>query len=162
MKPTLITMLVLFCVLAIGCQEENMEKAPDEQMMNTKLINTYSDIAIQNAIISEHMIYPYHFVKDGAELNGLGQRDLAVLGAHLGEHGGHLNIRRHGVSAELYEARVVAVRETLQETGIDMERINISDGMPGGSGMPSESVLIILEQEWQITGTETSTTSTSN
>ena len=161
MKLTLITTLVLFCALTVGCQKEKMEKAPDERMMNTKLIHTYNDIAIQNAIISEHTIFPYHFITNAAELNGLGQRDLAVLGGHLGKYGGRLNIRRHDMSADLYEARVVAVRERLQETGIDMERISISDGMPGGSGMTSEKVLVILEQASQSTGAETSTSSTS-
>ena len=157
MKLTLITTLVLFCVLTVGCQDENMEKPPDERVMNTKLINTYSDIAIQNAIISEHTMFPYHFVKNGAELNDLGQRDLAVLTQHLAQNGGHLNIRQLAASAELYEARVSLVREMLQEAGIEIERISISDGMPGGSGMPSERVLVILEQASQNAGAETST-----
>jgi hypothetical protein len=158
MKLNLITTLVLFCVLTVGCQEENMEKSPDERLMNSKLINTYSDIAIQNAIISEHTMFPYHFVKNGAELNGLGQRDLAVLTGHFEKNGGHLNIRQLSVSAELYVARVSLVREKLQEAGIDMGRISTSDGMPGGSGMPSERVIIILQQESKSAGTETSTT----
>jgi hypothetical protein len=159
MKLTLITTLVLFCVLAIGCQEEKMEKSPDERLMNTKLINTYNDIAIQNAIVSEHTVFPYHFVKNGAELNELGQRDVAVLAGHFATNFGYLNIRRNDTPADLYEARVGAVRERLQEAGVDVERISISDGMPGGSGMPSERVLVILEQASTRAATETSTTS---
>ena len=116
-----------------------MEKAPDERLMNSKLINTYSDIAIQNAIISEHTMFPYHFVKNGAELNELGQRDLAVLTEHFAKNGGHLNIRQLGASADLYADRVSFVREMLQEAGIEMERISVSDGMAGGSGMASTS-----------------------
>ena len=135
-----------------------MEKPPTERLMNSKLINTYNDIAIQNAIISEHTMFPYHFVKNSAELNELGERDLAVLTAHLAKNGGHLNIRQLGVPAELYAARVGVVHERLKEAGIDMERISISDGMPGGSGMPSEKVLVILEQESQSAGAGTSTT----
>ncbi len=160
MKLTLITTLALLCILTIGCQEENMEKSPDERLMNTKLMNTYSDIAIQNAIISEHTMFPYHFVKNGAELNELGQRDLAVLAGHLAENCGVLNVRRHGTPADLYEARISLVRERLQDAGIEIERINISDGMPGGSGMPSERVLVILDQAPAGTGAETSTTYT--
>jgi len=146
MKMIVITTLVLFGALTVGCQEENMEKSPDERLMNSKLISTYSDIAIQNAIISEHTLFPYHFTRNGAELNELGQRDLAVLTGHLAKNGGHLNIRQLDVPAELYEARVNLVRERLQEAGIDMERISMSDGMPGGSGMSSEKVLVILKQ----------------
>ncbi len=158
MKMTVIATLGLFCVLTLGCQEENMEKSRDERLMNSKLMNTYSDIAIQNAIISENTLFPYQFVKNSAELNELGQRDLAVLAAHFAKNGGHLNIRQLGTPADLYEARVGAVREELKDAGIDMERISISDGMPGGSGMPSEKVLVILEQAPQSAGTEISTT----
>lgn len=155
MRLTRITLLVLYCVLPLGCQEENMDKRPAERQMNSMLINSYSNIAIQNAIISEHTLFPYHFVKNGAELNELGRRDLGVLTTHFAQNGGHLNIRQLGASAELYQARVSLVRNALKEAGIDMARVSVSDGMPGGSGMQSEKVLDISEQE----STGTSTTS---
>lgn len=147
MKPTMITTLVLLCLLTVGCQEENMGKPPDERLMNSRIMDSYRNIAIQNAIISEHTIFPYHFVRDAAELSELGERDLAVLTAHLARSGGHLNIRQLDTPANLYEARVNLVHERLNGAGIDMARISISDGLPGGSGMPSERVLVILEQE---------------
>ena len=134
-----------------------MQEPPDARRMNSRLITSYSDFAIQNAIISEHTLFPYHFVKNGARLNELGQRDLAVLTGHFANNGGHLNIRQLGVSDELYEARVSLVRERLQDAGIDMARISTSDGMPGGSGMPSERVLVILEEEATSIGAGTST-----
>ena len=157
MKLTNPTMLILLCILTVGCQEENMKESPDERLMNSRLMTSYSDIAIQNAIISEHTLFPYHFVKNGARLNELGQRDLAVLTGHFANNGGHLNIRQLDVSYGLYEARVSLVRERLQNAGIDMSRISTSDGMPGGSGMASERVLVILEQASESAGTGTST-----
>lgn len=135
-----------------------MEKPPDERLMNSKLVNTYNDIAIQNAIISEHTLFPYHFTRNSAELNELGEQDLAVLAAHFANNGGHLNIRQLGAPADLYKARIQVVRAQLKDAGIDMERISISDGMPGGPGMASERVSGILEQESQSAGTKTSTT----
>ena len=160
MKLSMITTLVLFCILVVGCQEEQKDKFADERLMNSKLINTYSDIAIQNAIITEHTMYPYHFIKNATELNELGQRDLAVLIRHLAKYGGYLNIRRQDASEDLYKGRVDVVRESLQEAGVDMERINILDGMPGGSGMPSEKVLVILAQTTRSAGSRTSMTNT--
>jgi len=159
MKLTMITItgLVLLCILVLGCQEENMNKAPDERLMNSKLIEIYSNSSIQNAIISEHTLFPYQFVKNGADLNELGHRDLAVLVRHFAKNGGDLNIRRLGASDELYKARINVVYDELKDAGIDMARISISDGMPDGEGMPSERVLIILEQGTESTGTETST-----
>ena len=160
MKLTMImfTVLVQFCILISGCQEEQRAKLPDERLMNSKLINTYSDIAIQNAIITEHTMYPYHFVKNASKLNDLGQRDLAVLATHLAQYGGSLNVHRQNTSESLYKARVEVIRKSLQESGIDMARISISDDMPGGSGMPSEKVLVILERASTSPDTETSTT----
>lgn len=158
MRLTMLTLLVVFCILPLGCQEETTDKTANERLMNRTLINTYSDIAIQNAIISEHTLYPYHFVKNGAELNELGLRDLAVLAGHFDKNGGHLNVRQLEASAELYEARVNFVREKLREAGIDMAGVSISDGMPGGSGMPSEKVLDISEQEGSVGTSTTSST----
>jgi hypothetical protein len=138
-----------------------MEKSSNNHLINSQLVNSYNDIAIQNAIVSQHTLFPYHFVKNGAELNELGQRDIAALTSHFMKHPGHLNIRRHNTTADLYEARVNVVHVRLQEAGIDMERISISDNMPGGSGIASERILIILEQESKDASSGTSTTFTS-
>jgi len=122
--------------------------------MNSQLINTYNDIALENAIISQHTLYPYHFVKNGAELNELGKRDLAVLIRHFVKQTGHLNIRKYNIPVELYGARVESVHKRLQEAGINMDQISISDDMPGGSGIASESILIILAEEDELAPTE--------
>ena len=142
----MIIMTVLFCILTIGCQE-NMEESPNKHLINSQLVNSYNDIAMQNAIVTQHTLFPYHFVTDGAELNELGRRDLAALTSHFMNHAGHLNIRRQNTPADIYEARVNMVHARLQEAGIDMERMSISDDMPGGSGITSERILVILEQK---------------
>ena len=143
-----------------GC-EQSTAQAPDELAVNTRLANSYNDTAVQNAIISQHTLYAYHFVQDGPELTELGERDLAVLARHLAVNGGDLNIRRHDTPAELYQARVSTVRERLREAGIDMERVRVSEGMPGGSGMASESVLVILASKGVSTPAATSGSFTS-
>lgn len=156
MKLSMMIVTVSICVLAIGCQED-MAKGPDNHIVNKQLISTYNDIAVQNAIVSQHTLFPYHFVENGAELNELGQKDLAALTSHFIKYPGHLNIRRHNTAEDIYDARVNMVRERLQEAGIAMERISISDDMPGGSGITSERVLVILEKASK--GISTSTTS---
>ena len=150
----------LIGVLLMGC-EESTTKGPDERDINTRLLNSYNDTAIQNAVISQHTLYAYHFVQDGPELNELGERDLVVLIQHFAKNGGSLNIRRHEASAELYQARVNTVRDRLREAGIDMERVSVSDGMPGGSGMASERVIVILAGKGTSTAASTSTSFTS-
>ncbi len=145
MKLRMMIITVLFCILIVGCQEK-MEESPSNQLINSQLVKSYNDIAMQNAIVSQHTLFPYHFVTNGAELNELGQRDIAALTSHFIKYPGKLNIRRHNTNADIYEARVNLVHERLQEAGIDMERIRISDDMPGGSGITSERILIILER----------------
>lgn len=160
MKLNIMIITVLFCILTIGCQED-MEESPNNHLINSQLVNSYNDIAIQNAIVSQHTLFPYHFVTNGAELNELGRRDLAALTSHFMNHAGHLNIRRQNTPADVYEARVNLVHERLQEAGIDMERMSISDDMPGGTGITSERILVILEQPSKGASSGTSTTFTS-
>lgn len=146
MKANINTIIISLCILMAGCNEPVQEN-PAEPVVNAKIINTYNDIALENAIISQHTLYPYHFVDNGAELNELGKHDLAVLTRHFVKEAGHLNIRKHDTSAELYEARVESVQRRLKEAGINMDRISISDYMPGGSGIPSENILVILAEK---------------
>ncbi|MHC4681294.1 MAG: hypothetical protein ACYTEK_21660 [Planctomycetota bacterium] len=150
---------LLFCVLLAGCQE-SVKDSPDDHLVNSQLVDSYNETAIRNAVIAQHTLFAYHFVQKGPELSELGERDLAVLARHFSKNGGHLNIRRHNIPAELYEARVNSVRERLDEAGIDMERLSVSDGMPGGSGVASERILVILEDEGSASA-QTSTTLTS-
>jgi hypothetical protein len=109
------------------------------------LIKTLNNIGVENAIVTQHTLYPYHFVADGAQLNELGQRDAAVLARHFLDHPGLLNIRQgEGVSPELYQARVASVTTLLKQAGIEPGRVNVSDGMPGGTGLRAEKVVTIL------------------
>jgi hypothetical protein len=160
LNTSTVVVTLLIGVLLAGC-EKSTTKGPDDRVVNTRLVNSYNDAALQNAIVSEHTLYAYHFVQDGPQLNELGERDLAVLTQHFARNGGSLNIRRHDIPAELYQARVNAVQERLREAGIDMERVRVSEGMPGGSGMASERVLVILESKGVSAPAATSTSFTS-
>jgi hypothetical protein len=158
LNTSMTTTAILLCILATGC-EQPVEQGPDKHVVNSRLIDSYNNAEIENAIISQHTLYPYHFVQNGAELNELGDRDLAVLAGHFMKHPGRLNIRRQSTPAALYEARVNFVRKRLQQAGIDVARITIADGMPGGPGMPSEQVLTILQNKSQGTSPGASSTS---
>ena len=157
MKLCKIVIISLFYVLMVGC-EENGQRSSEMRLINTKLVTSINDIALENAIITQHTLFPYHFVKNSAELNELGQHDLAILAKHFMEHAGQLNIRRNNIPADLYEARINLVLDMLKKAGIDKEQISISDGMPGGSGMASERILTILESTTTSTPVQTTTT----
>ena len=146
MRMCTIVILAVLCISMLGCNESAKKSEPelDKRLINTELINSYNDLAMQNAIISQHTLYPYHFVNNSAELNELGQRDFAVLAEHFKKNPGQLNVRHDGVPSDTYEARAKVVFEGLKEAGIDVKRITMSDGMPGGSGVTSERLLTIL------------------
>ena len=142
-----VTDLTLGCVLFCGCEQTVQSEPLDEGLVNAQLINTLNDVAMENAIIAQHTLYPYHFVKDSEKLNKLGQRDLSILAKRLTNKDGQLNIRRDGISKSLYQARLAYVAGQLQQAGIDPARVNLSDGMPGGRGMPSSDVVQIRQAD---------------
>jgi hypothetical protein len=115
--------------------------------MNAGLITAYNDTAMENAIIVQHSLYPYHFVNNSDQLNELGRRDLSVLVKHFKEYPGQLNISRDGTSKSLYQARLAYVTGQLKKDGIDISKLTISDGLPGGSGMTSSEVVQIKEAD---------------
>lgn len=133
----------LFGVLMVGCHA-NSQRSPDEGLINTELVSSLNDIQVQNAIICQHSLFPSHFVQDGVEFNELGQRDFATLAGHFVTHAGQLNIMRNNTAAGFYSARVQMVTDKLRQAGVGAERVRVTDGMPGGSGMTSEKILIIL------------------
>ncbi len=145
MKLYVIITMGFCCMLFAGCSE--MEQNQNRSLINGGLINTYKDTSVQNAIISQHTLYPYHFVNNGAELNELGLRDIGVLSAHFAKNPGQLNIRHDSVSTNLYVDRINFVLDKLKEAGIDTEKVDIADSMPGGSGITSDAIIVVLKDE---------------
>jgi hypothetical protein len=127
-------------LLLAGCEEQQAADRA-ESKLDTELVNTVNNLQIENALVTQHTLYPYHFVTDGAALNDLGQRDLAVLARHYKEHPGVLNVRQGPAGAELYSQRVAQVQSRLKEAGVDVDQMTIFDGLPGGRGMPSEEIV---------------------
>jgi len=124
-----------------------------------------ANASLNNAIVTQHTLYPYHFVSGTATLNDLGQRDLSVLTDHFLKAGGDLNVHRGGVPQPLYDARVKTVLESLAAAGVASGAVAVKDGLPGGEGMTSERVIVILKEKMsktESTGTSSSSTSSSS
>ena len=140
---------LLLCGASLaGCHPVVKKGAEDKWMAVT-----VQDAAIRNGILTQQMLYPYHFVQNSAELNALGTMDLAVLADHYRLYPGELGIRRGNTRAELYDARVKAVRESLAMAGVDTSRMKVgTDSLPGGEGMASERVIRVLENSYEDSG----------
>jgi hypothetical protein len=129
-----------------GCNEPQAVNR-EEGNLDIELVKTLNNIGVENALIAQHTIYPYHFVADAGELNELGQHDLAVLANHFREHPGTLNVERGNETDTLYEARMAHVLAKLKAAGVETDHMTVSEGMPGGSGMASERLIPILKSE---------------
>ena len=137
--------LVLVAVMAMGC-ETNEQVRQQDDVRGTDLNESIYVASINNAVIAQHTLYPYHFVPNAAALNELGERDLDVLAGHFGDSYGPLSIRQGETDPELYRDRVRTVTKRLYDAGLAAGRIIVSDALPGGDGMPNEQVLVILER----------------
>ena len=105
---------------------------------DTLFVNSISDTAVNNGIIAQHTLYPYHFMTGSAQLNDLGVRELAVLSDHFKTATGQLNVRKGDTGNELYQARLKTVTSALAAAGVKGENVVVKDGAAGGSGMSSE------------------------
>jgi len=145
MRTSGVVAICLVCAVLCGCREDARTAA--DRRLDTELVRTLNNIGVENAIITQHTLYPYHFVGDGDKLNELGQRDFAVLARHFADHPGLLNVRSgDGISPDLYQARVTYVTSKLKEAGIAPGRVSVSDGPPGGPGIRAERVVTILQK----------------
>jgi len=146
MRPFALILAASFSLAALGCNQPEWP-TPDRTVQHRWLINTYHDDAIRNGVLAQHTLAPHHFQPFGAELNELGERDLDILATHYSRHPGRLNVRRGDADDALYDARVKAVRDALAGGGVDVARVQIADELPGGEGLVSEQVVVILEKK---------------
>jgi hypothetical protein len=114
----------------------------EPEVTDIQIVDTVRDSGVKAAIIAQHTLFPYHFETDGDMLNTLGERDLAVLAAHLRVHPGQINVPRGSMDAKMYDARVAHVNEALHAAGVNADNVKIVDAM-GGTNMntPSEDVI---------------------
>lgn len=144
MKVKFLVLYGLCLSLMTGCQEQS-QLSSSNQTVDRTLINTLNQIQVENAIVAQHCLFPYHFVTERESLNELGQRELEVLIRHLGQRGGTLTVRRGQTPVELYESRLNYVVQYLKDAGVQMHLVKIGDGTIGGKGMASEQVIEILK-----------------
>ena len=141
----------LMISLAAGCSTPSSQQgnlpapdAADQEATDAAMVRSISDTAVNNAIITQHTLFPYHFLAGSAEVNALGQRELLVLSEGYRDRGGSLNVRQGDAPAALYQERVRRVAQFLTTCGVKMDTVTVSDGPPGGSGMTSQEVITNL------------------
>jgi len=144
MKRTMLCCVMVGACGGLGCEE--MRWRNQTPGVNRWMVQTVHDQAVQNAIIRQQTLYPYHFVINGDDLSPLGEQDMRVLAAHYRRYPGELSVRRGDESEPLYQKRVTRVLCVLQEAGVAIDRVRITDDLPRGDGMSSEQVVQILKR----------------
>jgi outer membrane protein OmpA-like peptidoglycan-associated protein len=74
-------------------------------------------------------------------------RNAQFLVAEVEGYPLHLSVRRANASEELYTARKTAVVKFLRGESLDANSATIGDALPGGDGMASERVLLMLNEQ---------------
>ena len=148
-----ITLSALCTLTALsGCEKADPDFKPSgpvnlsHREMNEAMIDSYNLRSQDDAIIRQHTIYPYHFVNNSAELNALGRREVYVLAHHFRNNPGPLNLHQGDANAPLYQARIKTVMDSMVNAGVASDRLVITDVMPGGDGLSSDQVVIVLER----------------
>lgn len=143
------------CVImaaASGCQTSDPDLKPrgtlnaSHRAVNEALVESARLQSTDAAIIRQHTLYPYHFVQYGSDLNDLGKRDVHILARHYQNNPGPLNVNQGDAPASLYQARVQTVKDAMVMNGVAANRLTIADEMPGGEGLPSDWVVIVLDR----------------
>lgn len=149
---------------AVACESSPKPEylGDEERELNSAMVSSYLIDQSDNAVLRQQTLYAYHFLPNTAELTELGARDVGVLANHYRFHPGHLNIRRQGAGDELYAARCAAVMVALIDGGVEADRMELGDGLPGGTGITSQEGLVIWAEmlEPPASGSSSTTTET--
>ena len=93
--------------------------------------------SVDNAVITQRILYDYHFEAGGSRLTPVGRRDALTMARHYRGTDWELSVRPGSAGPELYAARVKVVRELMQRQGVGGDELVIIDGTPGGAGLPA-------------------------
>jgi hypothetical protein len=148
MKRTLIAALPALVLLA-GCEQQDLSSLTvlgGDPELDRQIVCSVGACQERNAILAQHTLYDYHFQANSAQLNDLGQRDVAVLAEAYLDSPGPLNVQRGRAGADLYRSRVETVTEALRAQGVDTSRVNIREGLPGGEGLGSEDAVTAIQR----------------
>ena len=149
MKTNRALIVLVPCLLALGCERRASTDwdADARRNMNAWSVRTWQQDQVAAGVIAQHTLYEHHFVKFGGTLNELGERDVDILARHYKANPGRLSIRRGGADAKLYQQRVDTVVAAMAAAGVDTKRVTIVDEQPGGDGLASEFVVVILKDK---------------
>ena len=85
MRPMIHLIAILSVAAMAGCSLSS-QPLTERRDRHVSLINSLFDGQINDAVITQHTLFPHHFIAASAALNEHGERDLHALSTHLREH----------------------------------------------------------------------------
>jgi hypothetical protein len=146
MNLTRVLAAVILMAVVVGCCEDPYVDQ-NALMLDRATIEAARMEPIDQAIITQHTLYPYHFAEGKDTLMPLGCHDLQVLVDHYRDQGVAMNVQRGGASQELYDARVRTVAKFIADVGVPEGRIQITQGLPDGPGLAGYWVVKIMAKQ---------------
>ena len=105
-----------------------------------------NDQAVEGAVITQRVLYDYHFSTGTDRLTKTGHRDLEILIRHYRGQDWQLNMKPGNAGPDLYKDRIKVVESVLLSSGMSLEMVSIIDGLPGGTGVSSDNARRIRQE----------------
>lgn len=136
-------------IAAAGCATpQQADIQAWRQTSEAKAVERPFQLQTREAILRQHTIFPHYFIPGSARLSPLGKRDLAILASQLKEEGPQRLIICPGdASHKLYLARLLTIRQSLGQAGVNAERVALVNGLPAGDGLLSEQAFKAFNPE---------------
>ena len=138
----------MFVTALTGCRPDSHEqisadKSADSAEYNTLLVRAALAENVYSATAVERTVYPKDFLPNSSVLNDLGTRRVEALAQVCKGATGRLTIVRGDEGDEIYAARIATVKQRLADAGVDLNRMAVGGGNPGGSGESSEKADLV-------------------
>lgn len=154
------TVCIFAGLLSQGCQgKAQKETAPTvlQHDMLTQIdrwaVTVPNDQAVEGAVITQRVLYDYHFSTGTDRLTKTGHRDLEILIRHYRGQDWQLNMKPGNAGPDLYKNRIKVVESVLLSSGMSLEMVSIIDGLPGGTGVSSDNARRIRQDSLDGAGT---------
>jgi hypothetical protein len=130
-------------VISVACN--NHQTTTDLQLSRMdetkRRFASYNADMIDNAILHDMSVADIHFIAHTGELSGIGEARLNRMAKLLHTYGGTVRYETTLDDEVLMDQRLAHVREYLALTGCDMERVEVTDMMSGGRGIPGDEAV---------------------
>lgn len=137
--------ILVSTLLVMNAACDNHKTTTDLQMSrmdeSKRTFASYNADMVDNAILQDMSVADIHFIAHTGELSGVGEARLNRMAKLLHTYGGTVRYETTLDDEVLMGQRLAHVREYLALTGCDMERVEVTDMMSGGRGLPGNEAV---------------------